>query len=151
MLAASVWEGLRESCVQPVEGDMRQEGGQGTTLDGTGLCGKESAVVAYSSFEPRPQLAPQVWTRCAFSEEGVMRNMVGMASGLWSVEPGCGIQTRRTGVAVPSRVRDCARARRWGGGKDLPPSTPAVRLPRLSWVTWRTARSLADQECRRSR
>jgi hypothetical protein len=38
-----------------------------------------------------------------------------------------------------------------GGGKDVTPSTPAVRLPRLSWVTWRTARSLADQECRRRR
>ena len=38
-----------------------------------------------------------------------------------------------------------------GGVKDLTPSTPAVRLPRLSWVTWRTARSLADQECSRRR
>jgi hypothetical protein len=38
-----------------------------------------------------------------------------------------------------------------GGSKDLPPSPPAVRWPRLSWVTWRTARSLADQECRRRR
>ena len=38
-----------------------------------------------------------------------------MPSGLCSVEPGCGIQTRRTGAVVPSRVRDCARARRWGG------------------------------------
>jgi hypothetical protein len=62
-----------------------------------------------------------------------------------------GIQTRRTGVVVSSRVRDCARARRWGGDKDLPPSTPAVRLPRLSCVTRRTARSLADQEWSRRR
>lgn len=38
-----------------------------------------------------------------------------------------------------------------GGGQDLPPSTPAVRWPRWSWVTWRTARSLADQECSRRR
>src|SRR5262245_60209003 len=38
-----------------------------------------------------------------------------------------------------------------GGGRDLTPSTPAVRFPRFSCVTWRTARSLADQECSRRR
>ena len=76
VLAASVWEGLRESCFQPVEGDMRQEGGQGIPLYGTGLCGKERAVGAHTSVEPRPPLAPQVWTRCELSEEGVMRQAV---------------------------------------------------------------------------
>src|SRR5947208_16729914 len=49
---------------------------------------------------------------------------IGMPSGLCSVEPGFGIQTRRTGAVVPSRVRDCARARRWGGVKDLNLYTP---------------------------
>jgi hypothetical protein len=33
-------------------------------------------VVEHSSFEPRPQVATQVWTRREFSEQGVMRDAV---------------------------------------------------------------------------
>src|SRR5262249_30718753 len=72
--------------------------------------------------------------------------MVGIPSGRFSVLPGLGIQTRRTGCGFSVRVSAATRARRWGGVRALLPSTPAVCLPRLSCVTRRTARHFADQD-----
>ena len=70
-----------------------------------------------------------------------------MPRGLSAGGLGWGSQTRRTGAAGPSRVKVRAHVRRCGGVKDLLPSTPGVFLPGWSWVTFRTARSFADQEC----
>ena len=55
---------------------MASRGDRGLPLHGPGVCRKEGAVVEHSGFEPCPQLAPQVWTRREFSEEGVMREAV---------------------------------------------------------------------------
>ena len=69
-----------------------------------------------------------------------------MPNGRFSTFPGLGIQTRRTGQAVWDSCNVCANLNRSEGVRDLTPSTPAVFLPRLSCVTRRTARHLADQE-----
>jgi hypothetical protein len=76
---------------------------------------------------------------------------MGIPSGRFSVFPGLGIQTRRTGLVVLERRSECARCLRCEGVSDFTPSIPAVFLPRLSCVTRRTARHLADQELSKSR
>src|SRR6266705_5650433 len=72
--------------------------------------------------------------------------IVGMPSGRFSILPGLGIHTRRTGCGLSVRESVATRARRWDGVRALTPSTPAVFLPRLSCVTRRTARHFADQD-----
>src|SRR5712692_2448769 len=77
--------------------------------------------------------------------------MVGMPRGRCSVVPGLGIQTRRVGRALVGSVKRAASASRWAGVRSFTPSTPAVRLPRLSWETRRTASSLADRDLTKRR
>jgi hypothetical protein len=67
-----------------------------------------------------------------------------MPKGRFSVvDPRLGIQMRLSAVALPSSWSVVASRHRWGGVRDLAPSMPAVCLPRLSWVTRRTAKSRA--------
>lgn len=74
--------------------------------------------------------------------------MVGIESGLFSTsEPGFGIHTLRVGAAFLPNFSDFTKIRRAAGDRLFCPSTPAVFLPRLSCVTLRTAKHLADQEC----
>src|SRR5438128_6377154 len=72
--------------------------------------------------------------------------IVGMPSGRFSILPGLGIHTRRTGCGLSVRESVATRARRWDGVRALTPSTPAVCLPRLSCVTRRTASHFADED-----
>jgi hypothetical protein len=72
--------------------------------------------------------------------------IVGMPSGLFSGLPGFGIHTLRRGAPGPGITRDFAKVILFSGGTDLTLSTPAVFLPLLSWVTLRTAISLASQD-----
>ncbi len=71
-----------------------------------------------------------------------------MPNGRFSVLPGFGIQTRRVGRGLiasgsPSKTTSLERC---AGGTALTPSTPAVFLPWLSWVTRRTAKQRAASD-----
>lgn len=76
---------------------------------------------------------------------------VGMPKGRCSSVPGFGIQTRRMGCGEASTFRLWASSRRSGGFRLAMPSTPGVFLPWLSWVTRRTASTLAYQDRSRRR
>lgn len=53
---------------------------------------------------------------------------------------------RLFGLTLEPSFNLFTRTRRCFGVSDLMPSTPAVFFPQLSWVTLRTANTLADQE-----
>jgi len=68
-----------------------------------------------------------------------------MPKGLFSSVPGLGIQTRRVGFTFDPSFRLFASLNRATGDRDFP-STPAVFLPVLSWVTLLTAKHFAYQD-----
>jgi hypothetical protein len=72
--------------------------------------------------------------------------MTGIPSGRFSFFPGLGIQTLLMGFALSFKFRFLTNSNLCLGVKDLTPSTPAVFLPVLSWVTFLTANVFADQD-----
>jgi hypothetical protein len=69
-----------------------------------------------------------------------------MPKGRFSSVPGFGIHTRLVGLTFEPSFRLLISFKRAAGDKDFNPSTPAVFLPVLSWVTLRTDKALADQD-----
>lgn len=73
--------------------------------------------------------------------------MVGIPKGRFSLLPGFGIHTLFTGAGFDQGLTKLlTRISLSLGVRDFKPSMPAVFLPVLSWVTFLTARHLADQE-----
>jgi hypothetical protein len=71
---------------------------------------------------------------------------VGVPNGLVSVLPSLGMLTRRVGFAFPVNLNLPTRLIGCFGVRALTPSTPAVFLPWLSYVTRRTAIHFADPD-----
>jgi hypothetical protein len=71
---------------------------------------------------------------------------IGIPKPRFSSVPGFDIQTLLTGWAFGLSFRVLTRYIRCLGESDFTPSIPAVFLPRLSCVTRRTAKHLADQD-----
>ena len=74
------------------------------------------------------------------------RMLLGRALILFSSLPGLGIHTLLVGLTLDPSFKLYTSSRRAAGDKDLTPSTPAVFLPALSWVTLLTAKHLAYQD-----
>ncbi len=69
-----------------------------------------------------------------------------MPKGRFSSVPGLGIHTLRVGLTLDPSFKLFTSFKRAAGDSDLMPSTPAVFLPVLSWVTRRTEIALTDQD-----
>ena len=70
--------------------------------------------------------------------------MVGIPNPRFSSLPGLGIQTRLSAFALyPFKLSSLTKFILWLGRSAFFPSTPAVFLPWLSWVTLRMAKSFA--------
>jgi len=71
---------------------------------------------------------------------------VGIPKGRFSSVPGFGIQILRVGFDFRFNFRHLTSFRHASGDSTFLPSTPAVFLLVLCWVTLRTAKHLQDQD-----
>ena len=69
--------------------------------------------------------------------------IVGIPRGLFSFFPGLGIQTLLVGCGLLVILSCFTNSNLSLGVRAIFPSIPAVRFPRLSWVTFLIAKSLA--------